>query len=466
MSSDPVVLPAGRGGRARSRSGGELKGSNTVTGTDSPTADDQGFLQSRLGLPRFRGNGRLVSASAIDSLGTGLVLAFVLVYFARTTTLSLPAIGGAITLARLLAVPTAITVGPLIDRWGARLTALAGNVLCGLGYAGFLLCHQAWHIVLAAWLAQVGAVTYWTSSTGLVVLASNPGERPRWFAALNMVRYVGLGLGGAIGAFLVGIGNSEGLRIIVIGNVASYAIAATLLARWRPTHPAPVVRAGDAKDPDAPKTGYRTVLRDRRYMLLVAINIANVFASLVLSLLLAVFITDGLHRDAWIAGVLLVMNSVQVTLTQTMVTRWVERFRPTRAIAAGTLLKVLAFGIFATLVAAPGWLVLAGLVVSVLLFSLGVTVAMPFAEDLSVSLAPEGMRGRYLAVYQLSWTTGQTAAPALFTLLLSHNPRWPWFFLIVLCLAAVPALLRLERLMGPGGSADGQVTPAAEAVAA
>lgn len=447
-----------------------------MTGTDSPTAGNRGFLQTRLGLPSFRGNGRLVSASGIDSLGTGLVLAFVLVYFARTTTLSLPAIGGAITLARLLAVPTAITVGPLIDRWGARLTALAGNVLCGLGYAGFLFCHQVWQIVLAAWLAQVGAVTYWTSSTGLVVLASNPDERPRWFAALNMVRYVGVGLGGAIGAFLVGIGNSEGLRIIVIGNVASYAVAVTLLARWRPPHSAPAVPAGvakdadakdpDAKDADAPKAGYRTVLRDRRYLLLVVINIANVFASLVLSLLLAVFITDALHRDAWIAGVLLVMNSAQVTLTQTTVTRWVERFRPTRAIMAGTLLKVLAFGVFATLVAAPGWLVLAGLVVSVLLFSLGVTVAMPFAEDLSVSLAPEGMRGRYLAVYQLSWTTGQTAAPALFTLLLSHNPRWPWFFLIVLCLAAVPALLRLERLIGPRGSADDEVTPAAEVVAA
>lgn len=437
-----------------------------MTGTDSPTAADRGFLQARLGLPQFRGNGRLVTSGVIDSLGTGLVLAFVLVYFARTTTLSLPAIGGAITLARFLAVPTAITVGPLIDRWGARLTALAGNVLCGSGYAGFLFCHQVWQIVLAAWLAQVGAVTYWTSSTGLVVLASNPDERPRWFAALNMVRYVGLGLGGAIGAFLVGVGGSGGLHIIVIGNVASYAVAVTLLATWRPTHPAPIVRATGAKDPDAPRAGYRTVLRDRRYLLLVAINIANVFASLVLSLLLAVFITDGLHRDAWIAGVLLVMNSVQVTLTQTVVTRWVERFRPTRAIAAGTLLKVLAFGIFASLVAAPGWLIVAGLVVSVLLFSLGVTVAMPFAEDLSVSLAPEGMRGRYLAVYQLSWTTGQTVAPALFTLLLTHNPRWPWFFLIVLCLAALPALLRLERLMSPGHSVEDEAAPATDAIAA
>ena len=91
---------------------------------------------------------------------------------------------------------------------------------------------------------------------------------------------------------------------------------------------------------------------------------------------------------------------------------------------------------------------------------------MPFAEDLSVSLAPERMRGRYLAVYQLSWTTGQTAAPALFTLLLSHNPRRPWLFLIVLCLAAVPALLRLERLMGPACPVEAEAAPAAEAVAA
>ncbi|WP_405018243.1 MFS transporter [Kitasatospora sp. NBC_00070] len=392
-----------------------------------------------MGLPRVAGNGGLVGAAVIDSLGSGLVLAFVLVYFARTTELSLPVIGGALTLARLLAVPTAVTVGPLIDRWGARAVALAGNLISAAGYAGFLVSHQVWQIVAAAWLAQVGAVTYWTSSTGLVVLAADGSERPRWFAMLHMLRNVGLGLGGALGAFLVGLGGTAGLRGVVAANAVSYLVAVLLLWRWRPAvRPFPARAAAGG--------GYRTVLRDRRYLLLVGINVCFVFGSLILSLLLAVYITEGLHREAWLAGGLLVLNGAQAALTQTVVSRWLERFRPTRVIIAACGINTLAFGTFAVLAHAPGWAVPAGLFLAMLVYTLAETVATPFAEELSVALAPEQLRGRYLAVYQLSWTFGQTVAPALLTLLLAGGSGRPWLFLIGLSLLAVPALLLLERL--------------------
>jgi MFS family permease len=63
-------------------------------------------------------------------------------------------------------------------------------------------------------------------------------------------------------------------------------------------------------------------------------------------------------------------------------------------------------------------------------------------------LADPGLRGRYLAVYQLSWTVGQTAAPGLLTLLLGYGAPCPWLFLGALSLVAVPALLLLERCAG------------------
>ncbi|MFF1799149.1 MFS transporter, partial [Kitasatospora sp. NPDC058263] len=97
----------------------------TATATPAP-------LRDRLGLPDTSGRTGLVGAHLIDSLGTGLILAFTLVYFARTTGLAVAAVGAAITAARLLALPTAIGVGPLIDRHGARVVAAAGNALSAL----------------------------------------------------------------------------------------------------------------------------------------------------------------------------------------------------------------------------------------------------------------------------------------------------------------------------------------------
>ncbi|MBP0450336.1 MFS transporter [Kitasatospora sp. RG8] len=411
-------------------------------------------LRDRLGLPETAGRHRLIGAHLVDSLGTGLILAFTLVYFARTTSLTLAAIGAAVTTARLVALPTAIAVGPLIDRYGARPVAACGNALSALAYGGFLLAGQVWQIVLVCLLAQIGHVSYWTSSTGLVVLASAEGERTRWFALVQTLRNTGMGLGGALGAVLVAGDGTGGLRALVVLNAASYAVAAGLLASWRPAAAEPTASAASAASAGrtAPGAegqrdgGYRAVLRDRRYLLLVVVHLAFVFGSMIISMLLAVYLTEGLHREAWLAGSLLVLNGVQVVLTQNAVARRLERFRPTRVVAAGALLNALSFGLFALMAAAPGWIVTAGLFTAMAVFNLAETVATPYAEELSVSLADPARRGRYLAVYQLSWNTGQAVAPALLTLLLSHGAAWPWLFLLVLSLAAVPGLLRLERL--------------------
>lgn len=407
-------------------------------------------LRDRLGLPDTTGRHRLVGAHLIDSLGTGLILAFTLVFFARTTTLGVAAIGAAVSTARLLALPTAIVVGPLIDRHGARAVAVCGNVLSGVAYGGFLLAGQAWQIVLVCLLAQIGHVAYWTSSTGLVVLASEEGERTRWFALVQTLRNTGMGLGAALGAFLVAGGGTASLRALVVLNAASYALAAGLLASWRPAGAGAAQDAAtDASEPaagEAQRGGYGAVLRDRRYLLLVAVNLTFVFASMIISMLLAVYLTEGLHREAWLAGSLLVLNGVQVVLTQNVVARRLERFRPTRVVAAGALLNALAFGLFAALAAAPGWAVVAGLYLAMFVYNVAEAVGTPFREDLSVALADPARRGRYLAVYQLSWNVGQAVAPALLTLLLGRGAAWPWLFLLVVSVAAVPGLLRLERM--------------------
>ena len=111
----------------------------------------------------------------------------------------------------------------------------------------------------------------------------------------------GLAAGGALGALLVGSAGTAGLRSVVVANAASYAIAALLPATWRPAHEAEAesARLKAKAAGKAPATGgYRTVLRDRRYLLLVGINTNFVFTSLVLSLLLMI-------------------NCFQVALTQT-----------------------------------------------------------------------------------------------------------------------------------------------------
>jgi len=312
-------------------------------------------------------------------------------------------------------------------------------------------------------LVQVGHTTYWTSSGALIGLAARAEERSRWFAFIHAVRNSGLGIGSALGAFALAAAEVAGLHVIVIANAASFVLAAGLLARWRPPrHDQPATApdgADGADDPDgtdpdgaegAGGAGYRRVLRDRRYLILIGVNVTLVFSQMLISILLAIYIVRALHAGAWIAGTLIMLNTVQVALLQTAVSSRVERYRRTRVILAGALLNGMAFSLFALLgVVArgvvPGWAVLAGLFAAMVVFSFGEIIAFPAIDYLSVSMAQERIRGRYLAVFQLSWTVGQVTAPGILIFLLARGAALPMIFLLALSLLAAPLLLLLER---------------------
>lgn len=433
----------------------------TATSPPPPAAES---IWSKLGIPALGGNGRFVCATAIDSIGTGLVLAFTVVYFFRTTDVPLATIGAAMTLARLCALPTSVTVGPLIDRFSARQTAIGGNLVSAVGYTGFLFVHHAWSIAVVVFLVQVGHTTYWTSSGALVALASPANTRTRWFGFLYALRNSGMGIGAALGAFALGIGEVTGLHLITVANAVSYVAAASLLALWRPPRHDPAGNPGDAGPAagaapgdqeqrperrsavtEAPaRVGYAAVLRDHTYAMLIGVNATLVFAQMLIKVLLAIYIVEALDRGAWIAGTLIVLSTIQISLTQTPINRQMERYRPTRVITAAAVLNAAAFALFALLYLAPGWAVVPGLFVAMVVFTTGEIIGFPAIDSLSVSMAPDRIRGRYLAVYQLSWTVGEIIAPGVLTFLLAVTATLPMIFLLVLSLVAVPLLLALE----------------------
>ncbi|GAA0286158.1 hypothetical protein GCM10010302_25550 [Streptomyces polychromogenes] len=121
-----------------------------------------------------------------------------------------------------------------------------------------------------------------------------------------------------------------------------------------------------------------------------------------------------------------------------------------------------AFAVFGLLLAVPGRLVALGLVPAMALFTLAEMLSMPPSGELGTSLAPEHIRGRYLGVFQLSWTVGNTIAPALLTMLLSRGPLWPWVVVGALNLLALPLVLSLGDRTPRDGARQEPAPPAQE----
>lgn len=399
-----------------------------------------GAAGDRLGLPRLAGHGTLASALVVDSLGDGLFVPFAIVYFLKTTSLHLQLIGFCLTLAGLLALPAAGVAGVLTDRFSAASVVIAGNLASGVAFAGYLTVAHAWQLVLFALLAAAGGRFFWTANMALVGDAFGPAERPRWFAFQRAVRNGGFGLGGLLGAAAIGI--HGGFRVLAAVNAVSYLLAAALVVTWRRSHPAPApVRHDDAST--AARTGFGRALRDVPFLLLATTNFLFVICMLSLDVLLTVYLVRGLGEPAWLSGLLFATNTIGVAAAQTIMSRTVEALPPARVLRLAAVVWGASFLLLWGTGAVPHVVVIPCAFGAVLVFTAAELIQGPTLNTLVVSSAPAAARGRYLAVYQLSWALGQAAAPGLLSWLYSMGTAWPWATLAAVCCGCVLTAGRL-----------------------
>src|SRR5487761_488401 len=123
--------------------------------------------RDRLGLPDLTGRYQLAAALFTDSLGHGLFVPFAVMYFLRTTGLSLPVVGLGLSLASLLALPAAPVSGVLIDRFTPAKVVITGNLISAAAFAGYLLVGNLWELVFFGFFAAAGGRFFWTANLAL-----------------------------------------------------------------------------------------------------------------------------------------------------------------------------------------------------------------------------------------------------------------------------------------------------------
>ncbi|MER6473433.1 MFS transporter [Streptomyces collinus] len=419
---------------------------------------------------RVAGEWALPVAAAVNGVGTGMYVPFTLVFFHSVTGLSFAAVGAVLTATGLAGIAALPLAGAMVDRYGAKRVQYLLYGVRVLGFALYPFAHALPAFAAVALVTAAADRAFPAAQQALIGEVARGAGRDRLQASTRALQNAGNGAGALLATLVIALAGSAGYAYAAWGNSVSFALAALLLRPLKPLPAAPGT-------PSACRTGagYRLVLADRPFLVLTGANFLNALSYSALSVLFPLFAVEWLHGPVALTGAAFTVNTALCAVTGVFVGARVRRAgaRRTRAAALGGGLFATAFAaqiLLGTLRPGSGPVLAGALVAVVLVYTLGELIHSPAAEVLAVSTAPEAVRGRYMAAYQMSWSLAKAVAPSLFTSLLTLDGRVPWAFLMLTSVVAVALLLRVERRLPaeavrPRPVTVGGTTPAAPAPA-
>ncbi len=369
----------------------------------------------------------LVAARSVNRLGA-FTLPFLTVLLTQSFGASVGQAGLVMALFGLATIPSRLFGGWLADHLGRRTTIVAGLVGCA---AGQLLVAGATDVRQAAGAAVLLGLAfeiYESPSQAMIADVVDGPDRPAAYGLMAS----GLALAGmAAGLMAVALGQVD-LRLLFVADAVSCLLCALLvrltLPGGRPT--------ADASD----GTASRSPWRDRLLLALLATGtgFAVVYLQLVVTLPLTLLDRGlGAHQ----LGLLLTVSAATIVVGQPLLsTSLLRRHDPTTALAGGYVLLGLglaAYGFVDSVV---------GFVLATVVSSLGDLVLLGRAQAVVADLAPTAARGRYLAVYGVSWGVAAVVGPLLGTTLFERaGATTLWLGCAVLCSTLAVGQLLLRR---------------------
>lgn len=393
------------------------------------------------------GGRRLAAAALVQSLGIGLFMASSMAYFTREVDLSANQVGSGLALAGVVALGTSLLGGALADRYGARRVLAAVYLGRGVCCAAYVFVTDFWQF-MAVTLCAVACDRAGPPVLQALVAAALPErqERTRLLAVVNVVRNCGLGAGAMAAGVALASDTQAAYQVTLVAIGLAFLGGAVLVLRV-PELAAPT--AGAAPDAGAEQQVKSRVLPDARYLTLTGLNFLLFFFDTMLLVAMPVWILEHTDAPRATVSVLFALNTVLVVALQIPVSRLATgQRRTTRMLTwTGAVLAVSSL-CFAASGSVAGGPAVAWLAAAVVTLSLAEVIANSAVWDLSIALAPEEQRGRYLSVFNLSVAGQRVLGPVLVTGLLLGSGSLGWVVAAAVLVVAGVAAERVARAAG------------------
>jgi MFS family permease len=362
----------------------------------------------------------LMTASFIDMLGRSLVFPFFSLFLTRKFDVGMTEVGAMFLVWALTSgLIGNIVGGALADKFGRKTNIIFGLVASALSALMMIVIDD-----LKLFYIVIGVIGIFEDIAGparqAMVADLVPEDlRTDAYGMLRIVFNLAAAIGPAIGGFMA----TRSFAILFIADVIiSVGVALFVFFLLPETKPELAVDEQDTQTVLRTFKGYGVVLKDKVYMTFILFSALSTLMYFNMNSSMSVYLVN--HRGISPAqfGYILTLNAGMVVVLQLLFTRMTAKLRPMVAIMIGNILYVVGFtmyGIFNTYLM---------FVVAMIIITIGEMIYAPKEQMVFANIAPDNMRGRYMAIGNFSWILPISIGPLGAGLIMDHlDPRFVWF---------------------------------------
>ena len=380
----------------------------------------------------------LVAAAFVDRVGGTMIFPFFALYITQRFNVGMTQAGVLLGMFHISGLFGSIIGGALADRFGRKWMVLFGLVFSALSAVSMGLVNELWIFYILAIL--VGSLSDIAGPAWQAMIADILPENKRT-EGFGVMRVVG-NMAWIVGPTIGGLMASRSYLLLFIFDAICSLITAAIIYRMIPeTKPATDQEQEKPESIVGTIIGYRKVFADKLFIAYIAASMLMTIVYIQMYNSLSVYLRDvhGISTQQY--GFLLSSSAITVILCQFWVSRRVKNYSPMLMMALGSAFYMVGFSMFG-LVSAYFLFISA-----IILITIGEMVVMPVSQALAAKFAPEDMRGRYMAVFGLSWALPATIGPAAAGVILdNYNPNLVWYAGGLICMVAAGSFLLLHQV--------------------
>lgn len=381
----------------------------------------------------------VVGVSFIDRIGGTLLFPFFALYITQKFNVGMTQAGILLGMSSLFGLIGSTVGGALTDKFGRKQLILFGLIFSAISTLTFGLVDNL--NALYPLMIVVGLLSSVAHPAHDAMIADILPEHQRQegFGILRVVGNLSWMIGPTIGGI---VANINFFYLFVIDAVISCVVAAIIFRTIPETKPEAHAHAVSESFLQT-VVGYRVVLKDIAFM---AFMVASMLMLIVYQQMygtLSVYLRDSHDINPSGYGFLMTTSAITVVLFQFWVSRLIKVRPPFLMMAFGTVFYMIGFALFGVVAA----YVLFAL--NIVIITIGEMIVVPTSQVIAANFAPETMRGRYMAIFGLSWAIPSTIGPGAAGYILDNfNPNLLWFIGGALCGLSVLAYYALHLRLG------------------